>query len=1037
MKTFYRYLELLKKYFAVILSCIFIGFIIYYSASIILIKVVEQFLKELAEQSAYIVEMELKNHLNILETIAKTDSITDPSIEISKKLEILESYNGDSRLLRMNLADENGNLLSTNNEEYNISKRDYFQNALRGISYISDPFSSIVDGSQFVMFSVPVYYEGQLEYILSAFYQMDELFDMFEDISIFESGDAFMIDSKGVVIADKDRNLVRTQFNVIEAVKADQSLKQLADLGNRMVKGETGAGQYFFRDVEKYMAYSPVKGTTWSLAVTAPKQEVLGGISRLLNLMLLSLAASGIVFILIHIYFSYLKKRAKKYQITSRTAIDVANIAIIKFDYSGHITDFNEHAQTKLGYSTDDLIGEKSIFDFLYTENSDRLDSIMTNFQNGIVEKDFELALKTSDGETLYFLFNINQPLDEEYGSEIELMGIDLTERVKDEKLLQEKHEELSAVYEELAASEEELKQQFGEITGHQLRLRESEERYALIVDASGIGIWDINVANNDFYYSKRWKEIMGYKEDTPLNILNGWKDRIHPEERKMVDLALNDYLHGRSSAYEIEYRIKDAAGGYNWVRSVCKALWDSNGNVLRIAGAHTDITQKKMYEDKIARLAYYDSLTGLYNKVSLMDKFSKMLADDSRKVALFFMDLDNFKLTNDSYGHAVGDQLLVHVAKALMSVSQGSSIVSRLGGDEFAILTKDFESDKALEELAEKLVKLIDNAFKVGSCNIIVSLSIGIAVYPSDAKDFDGLLKNADTAMYKAKENGKNQYVFYNPSMNEAIYEKLHMQSCMKKAISDREFLLYYQPLFTADDKKLIGFEALIRWTSPEMGAISPARFIPAAEETRLILPIGAWVLQTACDFLKRLHDLDYTGLTMSINISILQLQQPGFAQYVLEILEKCSLQPDCMELEITESVLIQYIDEVADNIAVLKSNGIKIALDDFGTGYSSLNYLTQLPINTLKIDKSFIQRIGQDDDSKLIIGSIIFISKKMGLKTIAEGVETAIQLDYLKEIGCDIIQGFLLGKPQPEEYIMDLVKKEQKGKHDCETGV
>ena len=436
------------------------------------------------------------------------------------------------------------------------------------------------------------------------------------------------------------------------------------------------------------------------------------------------------------------------------------------------------------------------------------------------------------------------------------------------------------------------------------------------------------------------------------------------------------------------------------------------------------------MYEDKIKRLAYYDSLTGLYNRASVMEQFFEMAAGEAPNVALFYLDLDNFKLINDSYGHTVGDQLLIQVAHALMEVRPGS-IVSRLGGDEFAILVKDYNDGNELETLAGKLVKLMDNIFRVDHYSISVSSSVGISIYPDDAKNFGELLKNADTAMYRAKENGRNRYVFYHPSMNEAILEKLRLQSYLKNAIAGNEFMIYYQPLFTTNDKKLVGFEALLRWMNPEMGAISPDRFIPVAEETRLILPIGEWVLQTACSFLKRLHDQGGSDLTLSINISIMQLQQPGFAGRVLEVLEACGLQPEYLELEITESVLIQYIDEIAGNIALLKSKGLKIALDDFGPGYSSLHYLTQLPINTLKIDKSFINRIGQADDSKLIISSIIHISKKMGLTTVAEGVETEHQANYLKKMECDIIQGFLLGKPQPEENTSEIVGKYLKGKY------
>jgi len=1036
MKTFYHSIELFKKYFIGILSCLLIGFAIYYSASVILIKIVEQSLTELAAQGANIVERELENQLFILETIAKMDTITDPSVDTHRILEILKEYDGGSKHLKLRLIDENGNILSDTNEKYNISERKYFQKAHIGISNVSDPLTNIIDGTQIIVFAVPVYNGDQVKYVLSSTYQMEGLSEIIANITFLENGDAFIVDSRSILIAHYERLYVETQFNIFQALKNDQRLQRLANLAVHMIKGETGAGQYYFNGMEKYLGYTHIKGTTWSIAVAAPKSEVFYGVNKMLNLILISLAALFIALIIINTYFYYLKRHATKLQAMSRSAIDVASIVIIKIDYNGRITEFNENAQIKLGYSKAAFENGISIYDFLDKENADKLDSIISKFMLGIIVKDFELAIKAMNGEIVYFLFNINKPSDGDIEDKMEVMGIDLTERVRSEKLLQEKHDELTSVYEELAASEEELKQQLDEIIGHQQMLRESEERYSLVVEASGIGIWDLNVATNDLYISKQCKEMMGYKNNMTLNGMNIWKNQIHADDREMADTALSNYLNGTTPFFEMDYRVMNSSGGYNWVHTVCKALWGKDGRILRVAGAHTNITQKKRYEAKITKLAYFDSLTGLYNKSSIMERFSEMVASGSKKIALFFMDLDNFKLTNDSYGHAVGDQLLIQIADTLMDISRGINIVSRFGGDEFVILYPNFENNVDVDSMAEKLVRYMDDVFKIHTYSINVSCSIGIAVYPSDAGNFDELLKNADTAMYKAKEKGKNRYEFYHTSMNEAIYEKLYMQSYMKKAISKGEFTLHYQPLFTAKHQKLIGFEALLRWKNSEMGEISPVRFIPVAEETRLIIPIGEWVLRNACEFLKTLHDIGSTELTMSINISILQLQQPDFANKVLEVLEQNNLRPESLELEITESVLIQYIDKVAENIAVLKKIGIKITLDDFGTGYSSLNYLTQLPISTLKIDRSFIERIGYTEDSKLIIEPIIFISKKMGLITVAEGVETRLQLEYLQKLDCDVIQGFLLGRPQPEECIIELVKKEQKENGYRESG-
>ena len=544
MKLFYRYMELVKKYLAVILSCIFISIVIYQLASAALVNVVEKSLKEVAGQGAKVVETEMESMLRMLETIAKFDSISDPSVSINRKLNILNTYNQDNTTIRMSISDKNGNVYATDGN-FNISEREHFKLALQGKSNISELLTSIVDSSQIIVFAVPVYYNDRPEYVLTATYPLDELSKIIEQISFFENGNAFLVNDHGTVIAHRNRTLVKSEYNALEAAKDDPLLNRLANIVSRMTRGETGAGEYYFDGIEKYMAFTQVKGTTWTIGVTAPKQEVLGGVNRILGIMLISLGAFSLAFLAVSIHFRYLNKQAKKNLITSLTAIDVARIITIKLDYKGRISELNRHAQEKLGYWVGDSSKPVCMYDFLDEQNTDRLNKIINSLQEGIIEKDFELAVKSSDGKDKYFLFNIKRPFNDDHGTEFEMMGIDLTERVEDEKLLRERHEELTAVYEELTASEEELKQQLDEIIVHQARLYESEQRYTLVVEASGIGIWDMDVVNEELYFSKRWKEIMGYDEHSPLEVMNSWNEKIHPEDRINADHLLNKYLSG------------------------------------------------------------------------------------------------------------------------------------------------------------------------------------------------------------------------------------------------------------------------------------------------------------------------------------------------------------------------------------------------------------------------------------------------------------------------------------------------------------
>ncbi len=441
---------------------------------------------------------------------------------------------------------------------------------------------------------------------------------------------------------------------------------------------------------------------------------------------------------------------------------------------------------------------------------------------------------------------------------------------------------------------------------------------------------------------------------------------------------------------------------------------------VYRKLAASEDALKAQL--EKINKLAYTDQLTGLPNKISLMERFTGELEKNHECMALVIIDLDDFKLVNETYGHLTGDRVLVEVAKRLKQITSENMFLARLGADEFAILVWDFESKGFLPRLAHEIENRVDGYIYLEEANISISSSIGITFFPQDAQNFDELYKNAEMAMYKAKDK-KCRYLFYRKELNDAVVERLNLINCLKGDLERDEFYINYQPQFDTRSGRIIGLEALLRWENRHLGNVPPSRFISVAEETRLIIPIGEYVLRSALSFLGKLRRMGHNELIMCINISIIQLMQKDFTDMVLDILKENRIPCEFLELEITESVMMESASVVLENINNLRRAGVRIALDDFGTGYSSLNYLMDLPINTLKTDKSFIDNIGHVKGNQLLVSTIMSIGRRLGLSTVAEGVEHPEQLDYLKRRKCERVQGFLLSKPLSQAEIVMLL--------------
>jgi diguanylate cyclase (GGDEF)-like protein len=416
-------------------------------------------------------------------------------------------------------------------------------------------------------------------------------------------------------------------------------------------------------------------------------------------------------------------------------------------------------------------------------------------------------------------------------------------------------------------------------------------------------------------------------------------------------------------------------------------------------------------YSTKLSHLAYHDALTGLYNRLYLYEKLDVELSTTSN-AAILFIDLDNFKFVNDAFGHVVGDELLKAIGSRLLKLSDENNMLIRLGGDEFVFYCKDIHSSLTAESFAQKIINTFEEQFKINNNSLIVTISIGIALFPENGESIEVLLSHADMAMYNVKDNGKNGYYFFNSILKDELLLRVNIENNFKYAITKNEFILYYQPQINIFSNEIDGFEALIRWKNPELGMISPTKFISIAEETGFILTLGEWILRSACIFIKDLNQRKGTEFKISVNISIIQLLQDDFVSIVKEILADTSLDPELLELELTESVIMDSSEVVVCKIKDLRSLGIRIALDDFGTGYSSLSYLRNIPITTLKIDKLFIDDISKESNTT-VTDTIIELGHKMNLSIVAEGVETKEQLSYLKRNGCDRIQGYLFYKP------------------------
>ena len=544
--------------------------------------------------------------------------------------------------------------------------------------------------------------------------------------------------------------------------------------------------------------------------------------------------------------------------------------------------------------------------------------------------------------------------------------------------------------------------------------LRESEARFRAMADHSADWIWSIDTGGRHIYSNQRGVASLGYTVEEFLALDS--VSLVHPDDVPLFNETFEEAKSAKQGWKNIVLRWRHRNGSYRTFESNASAQFNEAGELIGFQGVDRDITERRQAEERIEFLAHHDALTALPNRILLRDRFDHALsmAERSRsRVAMLFLDLDNFKVVNDTLGHAAGDELLLTVVKRLSRCTRDSDTISRQGGDEFILLLNDIPDLETVERVASETLSQLAEPVEINGHELNASCSIGVAIYPEDGSDFDSLLQKADAAMYNAKGAGRNTYRFFDEQMNLQAHEHLLLQNRLHQALFRAEFYLHYQPQLEINSGRVIGVEALLRWNNPELGEVAPARFIPVAEGSGLIVSIGEWVLEEACRQAQALRQAGWSDLTMAVNLSAMQFRRAGLIETVAGALERSGLPPHLLELELTESILLQDVDNNLDMVHRLKALGVRLSIDDFGTGYSSLSYLKRFAVDKLKIDRSFVRDISTDPDDAAIVRAVIQLARSLRLGIIAEGVETQEQLVFLREEGCQDVQGFLFSRP------------------------
>ncbi len=575
--------------------------------------------------------------------------------------------------------------------------------------------------------------------------------------------------------------------------------------------------------------------------------------------------------------------------------------------------------------------------------------------------------------------------------------------------------------------------------------LAESRQRLASAQRIAQMGSWEWRADAQRFAVSEETLDVLGLGDagldgscDSVLRLLHA-DDRAQTAETVRRAVATGE-------PFCTEVRIAPHGAALRWFQLQAEVVRNEAGDCVGLAGTIQDVTERHLAQERIRYLAYYDSLTRLPNRTLFCEQLARALKREPRsdkRLAVMFVDIDNFKRVNDTLGHSVGDQILAAVAErisgclregdttgrnyaeALTQADDSAMLVGRHGGDEFTLFVSDLKQDSDAALIARRLLAALAQPFALGVQEIVASASIGIAVFPDDGRDVETLLRHADAAMFHAKEHGRNNYQYYSHAIGAATFQKLALESSMRKALERGEFTLHYQPIVRIRDASIVGAEALLRWRHPEMGLAAPSEFIPLAEETGMIVPLSDWVLRAACGQMRDWQRAGLAPIHVAVNVSAAYLQRANLAHAVQSALAASGLDARWLSLELTESVLARDLEATLALFTGLRDLGVRLAIDDFGTGYSSLSYLRRFPLQTLKIDRSFVRDLPHDEDAATLATAIVAMGKSLKLDLIAEGVETPLQLEFLREQGCELFQGYLFSPAVPAEEFAALLAR------------